>query len=920
MGDVIKFFLLGLGGGGTYALLALGVVVTYRGSGVVNFANGAVALVGAAVFFELRRAMPVALAVVLGVLALAGLSVLIQFAVMRPLRNASPLARVIATLGLLAAAAQAAQMIFGANPDYVPAILPASVVHVYGTTYVPVDRFILGGITIVLFAAFQLLYKRTKFGLATTGVAENEQAMATLGWNPDAVAALNWGLGGAVAGFAGIFLLPLVGLSPTSLTLTIVPALAAALVGGFRSLPLTLLGGLGIGILESEATRFISAPGWSDAVSFIVIILILVVRGRGLPLRSHLADRLPKIGSARVSWWFAAPMAVILVVTVFTGTDNWTAAVITSAVYALLCLSLVVVTGYGGQLSLAQFTLAGVGALITSRLNDAGHVTFLLAAIIGVLGTILVAAVVAIPSLRVRGVNLAVATMGMAVVINSVVFSNPNYTGGIITGTVVPAPHIFGLDIYMGDHPVTYTMVCLVVMVLVAFMVANLRKGRPGRSLIAVRDNERAAASLGISVFGAKLFAFSLSGGIAALAGILLAYQTPYITFGQYDVFGSINAVLLSVIGGIGFISGAFVGSAGASGGIVQEWLSHAFSTTTWFLLAAALLLLVTIVVSPDGVAWANIDGARKLAARYRKRESTRRAEKVANQINAALRPASSGEAANPGQPGGRVTPRTLELRDVTLKFGEVAVLRDVNLTVAPGEVVGLIGPNGAGKTTLIDVATGFHRHNTGDVLLDGKSLLRANAVTRARLGLTRSFQSLELFEDLNVITNLRAASDDRGVLRWLADLVRPHRGPLSPGAIAAVREFGLEGYLASLPGELPYAVRRIVAIARAVATMPSVLLLDEPAAGLDEHSTRELGLLIRRLAHDWGMAVLLIEHDVPLVLNTCDRVVALNFGEVVAKGTPDEIRVNAAVVEAYLGSAAPDTAATPVTARGVGA
>jgi branched-subunit amino acid ABC-type transport system permease component/ABC-type branched-subunit amino acid transport system ATPase component len=913
MGDVIKFFLLGLGGGGTYALLALGVVVTYRGSGVVNFANGAVALVGAATFFELRGAIPLAAAIILGVLASACFSVLIQFVIMRPLRNASPLARVIATLGLLAAVEQAAQMIFGANPDYVPAILPTSVVHVYGSAAVPEDRFILGGITIVLFVLFQLLYTRTKFGLATTGVAENELAMSTLGWSPDTVAVLNWALGGAVAGFAGIFLLPLVGLSPTSLTLTIVPALAAALVGGFRSLPLTLLGGLVIGILESEATRFISAPGWSDAVSFIVIILILVVRGRGLPLRSHLADRLPKIGSARVSWWFAAPVGIILVITVFTGTGNWTAAVITSAVYALLCLSIVVVTGYAGQLSLAQFTLAGVGALIASRLNDAGHVTFLLSLIIGVLGTVLVSLVVAIPSLRVRGVNLAVATMGMAVVINSVVFSNPNYTGGIITGTVVPPPNLFGLDIYVGDYAWRYTLFCIILLVLVAFMVANLRRGRPGRSLIAVRDNERAAASLGISVFGAKLFAFSLSGGIAALAGILLAYQTPYITFDQYDVFGSINAVLLAVIGGVGFISGAFTGSLGASGGIVQEWLSHIWSTTSWFLLVAALLLLVTIILSPDGVASTNIDMVKKLAARYRKRESTRRAERIASQINAALRSAIPSGDASPGQ---RVTPRTLELRDVTLKFGEATVLRGVNLTVAPGEIVGLIGPNGAGKTTLIDVATGFYRHNDGDVLLDGKSLRRANAVARARLGLTRSFQSLELFEDLNVITNLRAASDERGVVRWLADLVRPHRGPLSPGAIAAVREFGLEGHLASLPGELPYAQRRIVAIARSVSMMPSVLLLDEPAAGLDEHSTRELGLLIRRLAEDWGMAILLIEHDVPLVLNTCDRVVALNFGEVVAEGTPDEIRTNAAVVEAYLGSAEADAAVQPVTAR----
>jgi ABC-type branched-subunit amino acid transport system ATPase component/branched-subunit amino acid ABC-type transport system permease component len=915
MSDVIKFFFLGLGAGGIYALVALGVVVTYRGSGVVNFATGAVALVGAATYFELRGAMPVAPAIVLGVLASSLTSVLIQVAIMRPMRNASPLARVIATLGLLAAAEQGAQQIFGASPQYVPAILPTTVVHLYGTVFVPVDRFILLGITIVLYALFQLLYKRTRFGLATTGVAENELAMSTLGWSPDAVATVNWALGGAVAGVGGILLLPLLGLSPTAMTLLIIPALAAALVGGFLSLPLTLAGGLVIGILESEATRFIHAPGWSDAASFLVIIVILVVRGRGLPLRSHLTERLPKIGSARLPWKFVVPVGVVLVITVLTGTGNWAAAVTASAVYALLCLSLVVITGYAGQLSLAQFTLAGVGALIAARLNDAAHVPYLLAVVIGVAGTVPVALVVAVPSLRVRGVNLAVATMGLAVVINSVVFSNPSYTGGITTGTVVPPPTIFGFDIDAGGHPARYALYCLILMVIVAFMVANLRRGRPGRSLIAVRDNERAAASLGISVFRAKLFAFSLGGAVAALAGILLAFETPYVTFGQYDVFGSIEVALLAVIGGIGFISGAFVGALGGSGGIIPYWLSYVVNPTGWFLLATAVLLVVTIIFSPDGIASANIDAAKAIAARFRKTVSQRRAATVAKQIEAALTPAGAVSDAPAGQQRARVTPSTLELRDLSLRFGGVTALRGVNLTVHPGEVVGLIGPNGAGKTTLIDVATGFYRHNTGDVLLDGRSLKRASAAQRARLGLARSFQSLELFEDLNVITNLRAASDDRGLLAWLADLFRPHRGPLSPGAIAVVDEFELGEYLTSLPGELPYAQRRIVAIARAVSMMPSVLLLDEPAAGLDERSTRELGTLIQTLAHDWGMAVLLIEHDVPLVLSSCDRVVALNFGAVVAEGTPEEIRTNNTVIEAYLGSAEPDTATESIAA-----
>jgi sulfate-transporting ATPase len=911
----IQFLLIGLGTGGIYALLASGVVVIYRGSGVVNFAQGAFALVGAGTFYEIRGSMPLALAIIIGVLAASAVAVIVQFAVMRPMRHASPLARVIATLGLLSVAEEAALHIWGANPVYVNPILPSNGVHVFGIAVVPEYQLILAGVTVVLFILLQVLYRRTRFGLATTGVAENELAMSSMGWNPDRVAAINWALGGALAGVAGIFLVPIVGLSNTSLTLTIIPALSAALVGGFASLPLTLLGGFAIGVLEAEATRYITAPGWSEAVPFLVIIVVLVVRGRGLPLRSHFADRLPRVGSGRLPWKGIIPLGAVLVVSVLAGSGGWIAAVITTAIYGMICLSLVVVTGYAGQISLAQFSLAGVGALIATRLNDAAHVPFLAAVIIGVLGTILVGMIVAVPSLRARGVNLAVATLGLAVVISAVVFSNPNYTGGIITGTVVPPPTLFGFDIYVGDYPSRYAIFCVILVTLVGVMIANLRRGRPGRSLIAVRDNERAAASLGISVFGAKLFAFAVGGGIAALAGVLLAYETPNVTFDQYDVFSSINVLLLAVIGGIGFISGAFAGSLGASGGVIQQLLSNWINVTGWFALAAAVLVIVTIIFSPDGIAAANIDAFQAVTARLRHGVSERRRERAKKQAEAALRPAAREGGGAEGQP--RVPPRTLELKDVSLSFGGVRALTGVNLTVSPGEVVGLIGPNGAGKTTLIDVATGFYRHNTGQVLLDGRSIAGASAVRRARLGLTRSFQALELFEDLNVITNLRAASDERGAWHWLADLIRPHRGPLGPGAVAAVREFELEGYLTALPAELPYAQRRLVAIARAVSTVPSVLLLDEPAAGLDEVSTRELGHLIRRLAHDWGMAILLIEHDVPMVLSSCDRVVALKFGEVIADGTPEEIKVNDAVIEAYLGPDDSDVAREPQGVKG---
>ena len=256
-----------------------------------------------------------------------------------------------------------------------------------------------------------------------------------------------------------------------------------------------------------------------------------------------------------------------------------------------------------------------------------------------------------------------------------------------------------------------------------------------------------------------------------------------------------------------------------------------------------------------------------------------------------------------------RVAPMTLDVRDVSVRFGGVQAVADVSVTLRPGEVVGLIGPNGAGKTTLIDAITGFVSAR-GRVELDGRDVSKWSARRRARAGLGRSFQSLELFESMTVYENLRAASDRRDPLAYLIGLVHPGDDPLSPVALAAIREFGLEDDLDRRPEELPYGRRRLVAIARAVAAGPSVLLLDEPAAGLGDRETEELGRLVRHLADEWGLAVLMVEHDVALVLRVCDRVTVLDEGLNLASGAPDEIRHDPKVIAAYLGEPVTEPAA----------
>ncbi|HEX3566306.1 MAG TPA: ATP-binding cassette domain-containing protein, partial [Acidimicrobiales bacterium] len=804
--------------------------------------------------------------------------------------------RVIATLGIFSALTEAGRRRYGSIVRFVPSWLPSHGLTL-GSVSIGEDRLVVLAITVVLTAALTAFYRYTRFGLATTGIVENSIATASMGWSPNVVAVWNWALGGALAAFAGVVLLPETGMSADALSVTVVAALAAGLVGGFSSFPLTLVGGLLIGVLESEATKYIHITGGSTAAPFLVIILLLIFRGRALPLRSELTDRLPRVGAGRPRWAPAVVAAGLVLISIEIFSGNWLAGVITGCVFVLISLSLVVVTGFCGQLSLAQFALAGVGALVAGRLADAEHVTFLLAMLIGVLATVPVGLIVALPAVRVRGVNLAIITLGLAEVISAVVFQNPKYTGGTETGTVVPNPRVAGIDIDAVAHPFRYALFGVILAGLAVVVVGNLRRSDTGRRLIAVRDNERAAASLGINAATTKLYAFAVASAFAALGGIFGAFEYPNISYTGYDVFGSINAVLYAVVGGIGFVGGAVVGGINAPSSVAQEALSHLFNISSWYTLIAALFLIVVLLANPDGIAakvTEQITAVSRLA-----RNVVRRTEAPTATSNGS--PDTGAET--PPTPH-RVTGRTLELRGISVRFGGVVAVDDVTFEVRPGEVVGLIGPNGAGKSTLVDVATGFNRQYNGSVLLDGRPIDGSRASRRAERGVTRSFQSLELFEDLTVADNLRVASDTRSFWGHARDFVRPGGRSLSEVALASIHEFGLAEVVDTLAADLPYAQRRLVSIARAVASSPSILLLDEPAAGLDDTSIRELAILVRRLASEWGMGILLIEHHVSMVMSTCDRVVAIQFGKSIASGPPDEIRRNGRVVEAYLGTA----------------
>jgi len=889
MNEVIRFALLGLGVGALYAFASQGLIVIYRGTGVLNFSLGATAIAGVFLQWELQYEHGWAFypAALVGVLLSAVLGVLSHWVIMRPLRRSSSLIRVIATLGILITVQAGVVIRYGSNPRQVESWLPTGRVILWSDVSITVDRIILLGIASASAAGLWLLFKQSSFGLATEAVSESERKASAVGVSPNKIAVLNWALGSGLACVAGILVVPIITLQVTAMTALVLAALAAALVADFRSFPIATAMGLALGIGQTLVGRFTSQTGLGPSLPFIVIIVFLVFRGRALPLRDFFLREMPKVGNGKMSWdWMVFGSGVIVFI-MLTKQTKWIDALTVSTGTAIVLMSIVVVTGYAGQLSLGQYALAGWGAYVAGRLVAVFEIPFLLGLLAGVVAAVPVGIIFGLPAVRTRGINLAIVTLGLGTAMELMIFRNRDYTGGV-QGTQVGNPEILGVDIGSIRYPERYGIFVLAMAMLTAVLIANVRRGRSGRRLIAVRTNERAAAALGINVAAAKLFAFSFGSAIAALGGILLAFRLSSISYQSFNNFTSITLVGLALLGGVGYLLGAFVGSTLATAGFNQEVIEATWGDVgRWIQLISGIAILLTLLGYKDGVAaeWAKVYKLLKRTKKWGK-PYTIHLDDVADT-------SASGSS--------RVAPRALRLDNLTVRYGVVVAVDDVSAELQPGRVTGLIGPNGAGKTSLIDALSGFVEHE-GAVLLAGSDVSGLAPFLRARRGIARSFQSLELFEDSTVFENLSVAADPQDMLSYYRDIVWPVNPPLPSGVVRTVREFGLDGDLHRDVNDLSYGKRRLLAIARAVAMNPSVLLLDEPAAGLSSSESEELAGMVRRLADDWGMTVLVVEHDMNFVMETCDEVLVLDFGKLIAHGTPADVRSNPDVIAAYLG------------------
>jgi branched-chain amino acid transport system permease protein len=892
---ILLFILLGLGSGALIAGIGLGVVATYRGSGVINLSTGAMAMLGGYAFWSMTSgeiaSFPYAVALPLALLFTMAAGALFEFVVFRPLRNASPLGKLIASLGVLLVCQSCMLLAFGITQQPAPSVLPTTLIRMLGDG-ITEDRFILTGIIIVATAVLAAVYKWTKFGLATRAASENEVGAMLGGVSPGTISLVNSLIAALIAGSLGILASSITQLDPETLPLQIIPALAAALIAGFTSFGMVTAAAFGIGILDSllqlasteswfPQSGGVAIPGTTDLLAFLIIIGVLFWRGARIPGRGEVVERrLPAAPRPQHLWRsalvFGGAAAILLVIFPY----DFRNALINTLIGILMALSLVVITGFVGQISIIQLALAGAAGFTISHMASNFGITFPLAALAGIAVAVAIGAVTAFSAVRVRGVSLAVVTLAGAVAIDSFGFQNTTWGGGGL-GSPVPEMKWFGLDLgpnagfrgIDGNQPSpVFGWVALICVILCCVGVGYLRRGKLGQRMLAVRSNERAAAAAAINPRTVKLWAFIIAAFIAGVAGCLYAYNFGSVSSDRFDPFTALSLIAFAYAGGITLISGAVFAGLLAAQALIPYALQDWFGLDgNWFLLVGGVLLIFTLLQNPTGVAG---DFYRRLH---------KKPQFHAPDVGAASRERVTPRSERPDRSG---NPAVLRVEGLSVRFGGVRAVEDVSLQIREGELVGLIGPNGAGKTTMIDAMTGFVT-STGTVELGDRDLRRLTPYDRARAGLTRTWQSTELFDDLSVFENLTVAARESGVTE--------------DDAKQTLSVVGMDWAAEAEPSQLSTGQRKLVGVARALVAKPRLLCLDEPAAGLDSAESQELGVTLRKLA-DQGQSMLLIEHDMGLVLGICDRVVVLEFGKVIAEGPPEVVRQDPRVIAAYLG------------------
>jgi ABC-type branched-subunit amino acid transport system ATPase component/branched-subunit amino acid ABC-type transport system permease component len=933
----ISLLISGIVSGAIYSMLAVGLTLTYTTTGIFNLGYGAVAFTCAFVYFELQNGLgwPNVWAGIVVILVLAPLlGLILDRFVFRRLSQASDASKIMATVGVLIALPALAEFIValligvghfdipdGSLVSLAPGLGPEPPVqwHISSALNFNSDQLIVAIVAFLMAVGLWWLLKHTTIGLKMRALVDRPDLATARGVDRGRTSGFAWVLGTTLAGLAGVAGAPIFNSLTTGTYLfVLLAATAAAVLGGFRSIPLAALGGLIIGAVQSLVAGYAnfaeSIPGFSDAVPFVLLFIGLAFWGRE---RGRLAGSAaedvppPDYLALRPRWRRVAPwifwFAVIFVYILFGADSYWLGLATQGLALSVVFLSFTIITGTGGIVSLAQAAFVTGAGLMAGVLIGHYHVAYFPALLGGVAFAVFLGVVVAAPALRLGGLSLALATLAMGLVADNVLFQWSWLAGPLQQGWAIPQPTIG--PFHLSDDK-TMAVFLAIIVIVVTLLIRNLQKSASGRMMSAVRTSESAASTSGISANAIKITLFAVSAGLAGFGGVLLVTVEQHVTNSTYTTVTGLTWLAVVVLWGIRRPSAAI--AAGMTGTLFDGVLSSGFhfsfiswsgTSSVWLPQVLFGLGAVTMAQNPDGIlSLQEEQGFRRKQKKEAKRAAAAAAAAAAG-VPAPLPadgvPAVVGDGSAQLVPAAAARPTRLPVEETALRldsisaaYAETQVLFDLDLDVRRGKLTALVGANGAGKSTLCKVLAGLMEPSAGTITLDGKDITKMPAHRRAKSMLLAP-ESRGIFPGLSVEDNLMMllpSADERD---------------------QAYTRFPVLGSRRHIPaGNLSGGEQQMLTMAPVMVKPPSLLIADEPTLGLAPLIVEQIMGVFAEL-RDEGVTLFVVEERAKAVLDIADDVALLELGRLVWDGAREDLDP-AHLTAIYLGQSTVEDAPLP--------